>query len=131
VYGFIFYRDSGWVDVIVDDLLYTSIPKYEELSRLEKNLYHNDKDRFNSGARKGSQSLFFAKSGTENETWVYVHCLFCIYLPANRTSVDHFWRKRTQSYMVTMPPSTVDSPRTRLKILPGWFSSVSHQSDMY
>ncbi|KAG8709774.1 hypothetical protein FRC08_018066, partial [Ceratobasidium sp. 394] len=70
VYGFIFYRDSGWVDVIVDDLLYISIPKYEELSRPEKNLYHNDKDRFNSGARKGGQSLYFAKSGTENETWV-------------------------------------------------------------
>ncbi|KAG9095718.1 hypothetical protein FRC07_011043, partial [Ceratobasidium sp. 392] len=70
VYGFIFYRDSGWVDVIVDDLLYISIPKYEELSRPEKNLYHNDKDRYDTGARKGSQSLYFAKSGTENETWV-------------------------------------------------------------
>ncbi|KAH7333018.1 cysteine proteinase [Rhizoctonia solani] len=70
VYGFIFYRDSGWVDVIVDDLLYTSIPKYEQLSRPEKNLYHNDKDKYNSGARKGGQSLYFAKSGTENETWV-------------------------------------------------------------
>ncbi|QRV99622.1 calpain family cysteine protease [Ceratobasidium sp. AG-Ba] len=69
VYGFIFYRDAGWVDVIIDDLLYTSIPKYEELSRGEKNLYHNDKQKFNSGARKGGQSLFFAKSGTENETW--------------------------------------------------------------
>ncbi|CCO34617.1 Calpain-1 catalytic subunit [Rhizoctonia solani AG-1 IB] len=70
VYGFIFYRDSGWVDVIVDDLLYTSIPKYEQLSRPEKNLYHNDKDKYNIGARKGGQSLYFAKSGTDNETWV-------------------------------------------------------------
>ncbi|KAF8597839.1 cysteine proteinase [Ceratobasidium sp. AG-I] len=70
VYGFIFYRDSGWVDIIVDDLLYISIPKYEELSRTEKNLYHNDKDRYNIGARKGGQSLYFAKSGTDNETWV-------------------------------------------------------------
>ncbi|KAJ1300138.1 hypothetical protein OPQ81_011891 [Rhizoctonia solani] len=70
VYGFIFYRDSGWVDVIVDDLLYTSIPKYEQLTRPEKNLYHNDKDKYNTGARKGGQSLYFAKSGTENETWV-------------------------------------------------------------
>ncbi|KAF8749246.1 Cysteine proteinase [Rhizoctonia solani] len=33
VYGFIFYRDSGWVDVVIDDLLYTSIPKYEQLTR--------------------------------------------------------------------------------------------------
>ncbi|CAE6435973.1 unnamed protein product [Rhizoctonia solani] len=70
VYGFIFYRDSGWVDVIVDDLLYTSIPKYEQLTRPEKNLYHNDKDKYNVGARKGGQSLYFAKSGTEDETWV-------------------------------------------------------------
>jgi hypothetical protein len=58
------------VDVIVDDLLYTSIPKYEQLSRPEKNLYHNDKDKYNIGARKGGQSLYFAKSGTDNETWV-------------------------------------------------------------
>ncbi|CAE7122540.1 unnamed protein product [Rhizoctonia solani] len=29
--GFIFYRDSGWVDVTVDDLLYISIPNYEQL----------------------------------------------------------------------------------------------------
>ncbi|CAE6479474.1 unnamed protein product [Rhizoctonia solani] len=70
VYGFIFYRDSGWVDVVIDDLLYTSIPKYEQLTRPEKNLYHNDKDKYNVGARKGGQSLYFAKSGTENETWV-------------------------------------------------------------
>ncbi|KAB5590082.1 hypothetical protein CTheo_6472 [Ceratobasidium theobromae] len=70
VYGFIFYRDSGWVDVIVDDLLYTSVPKFEQLSRPERNLYHNDREKFNTGARKGGPSLYFAKSGTENETWV-------------------------------------------------------------
>lgn len=70
VYGFIFYRDCGWVDVVVDDLLYVSIPKYEELSPKEKKLYHEDKDFFLRVARRGSKSLYFAKSGTENETWV-------------------------------------------------------------
>ncbi|KZV99802.1 cysteine proteinase, partial [Exidia glandulosa HHB12029] len=70
VYGFIFYRDSGWVDVVIDDLLYISVPKYEELTTREKKLYHEDKDAFIRQARRGSKSLYFAKSGTENETWV-------------------------------------------------------------
>ncbi|KAF8597838.1 cysteine proteinase [Ceratobasidium sp. AG-I] len=70
VYGFIFYRNSGWVDVIIDDLLYTNVPKYEELSVTEKRIYHNDKEQFNLRARKGGKSLYFAKSTTENETWV-------------------------------------------------------------
>jgi hypothetical protein len=51
-------------------LLYTSIPKYEELNTAEKNLYHNDKELYNKSARKGSQTLYFAKSGTDFETWV-------------------------------------------------------------
>ncbi|KZV99799.1 cysteine proteinase [Exidia glandulosa HHB12029] len=70
VYGFIFYRDSGWVDVIIDDLLFVSIPKYEELTAREKTLFHQDKEKFIRQARRGSKSLYFAKSGTENETWV-------------------------------------------------------------
>ncbi|KAJ6606943.1 hypothetical protein B0H10DRAFT_2073937, partial [Mycena sp. CBHHK59/15] len=61
IYGFIFYKG---------DLLYTSIPKFEELSAAEKSLYHNDKDHYNRSARKGSQTLYFAKSGTDGETWV-------------------------------------------------------------
>ncbi|KAJ7113933.1 hypothetical protein C8R44DRAFT_676394 [Mycena epipterygia] len=70
IYGFIFYKDDHWVPVIIDDLLYTSIPKFEELSVAEKSLYHNDKERYNKTARKGSQTLYFAKSGTDGETWV-------------------------------------------------------------
>ncbi|KAG9026669.1 hypothetical protein FRB95_008568 [Tulasnella sp. JGI-2019a] len=70
VYGFIFYRDSGWVDVIIDDLLYTTAPKYEELTSREKTLYHKDKERYNQMARKGGKTLYFARSATENETWV-------------------------------------------------------------
>ncbi|KAF9461075.1 cysteine proteinase [Collybia nuda] len=70
VYGFIFFRDAAWVTVIIDDLLYSSIPKYEELSFTEKSLYHNNKDIYNKTARRGGKSLLFARSGTENETWV-------------------------------------------------------------
>jgi hypothetical protein len=36
-------------------LLFTSIPKYEELSGAEKLLYHNDKDKYNAAARKGTK----------------------------------------------------------------------------
>jgi hypothetical protein len=70
VYGFVFYRDSGWVDVIIDDLLYTKVPKYEELSYSEQSIYHEDKEQFELRARKGVKSLCFGKSRTENETWV-------------------------------------------------------------
>jgi hypothetical protein len=51
-------------------MLYTSIPKFEELSLAEKHLYHNDKEQYNLSARKGGKSLYFARSGTPGETWV-------------------------------------------------------------
>ncbi|KAG6911017.1 hypothetical protein DXG01_005432 [Tephrocybe rancida] len=70
VYGFIFFRDTTWVTVIVDDLLYTSIPKFEELKYEERQLYHHDKDSYNTSARKSGKSLLFARSGTDGETWV-------------------------------------------------------------
>ncbi|KAF7345637.1 Calpain catalytic domain-containing protein [Mycena venus] len=70
VYGFVFFRDMRWVSVVIDDLLYTSIPKYEELSGPEKQLYHNDKDRYIASARKGSKTLYFARSSQEGETWI-------------------------------------------------------------
>ncbi|KAJ7104892.1 hypothetical protein C8R44DRAFT_807236 [Mycena epipterygia] len=70
VYGFVFYKDDHWVPVIIDDLLYTIIPKFEQLKPAEKTLYHNDKDHYNKWARQGSQTLYFAKSGTDGETWV-------------------------------------------------------------
>ncbi|KDR70872.1 hypothetical protein GALMADRAFT_75596 [Galerina marginata CBS 339.88] len=70
VYGFIFFRDNAWVTVIIDDMLYTRVPKYEELKASEQELYHYDKDIYNKSARKGGKSLYFAKSGTAGETWV-------------------------------------------------------------
>ncbi|KAJ7239564.1 hypothetical protein B0H12DRAFT_1237530 [Mycena haematopus] len=70
VYGWIFFRDSGWVTVIIDDLLFTSIPKFEELTQAEQGLYHLDKNLYNTSARKGAKSLYFARSAQEGETWV-------------------------------------------------------------
>ncbi|KAF8194988.1 hypothetical protein BJ912DRAFT_1085666 [Pholiota molesta] len=70
VYGFLFYRDCYWVPVIIDDLLFTRVPKWEQLSTVEKELYHFEKDRYNATARKGSDSLYFARPTTEGETWV-------------------------------------------------------------
>lgn len=89
VYGFIFFRDNGWETVVIDEsvisyplipcnpssnhrnsLLYTRLPKWEELRRGEQELYHFDKDRYNSSARHGGKSLYFASSGSLGETWV-------------------------------------------------------------
>lgn len=70
VYGFTFFRDNAWVTVVIDDMLFTRVPKYEELKVSEQELYHFDKDVYNESARKGGKSLYFAKSGTSGETWV-------------------------------------------------------------
>jgi Calpain family cysteine protease len=51
-------------------MLYTSIPKFEELKYAEKELYHHDKQIYNDSARKGGKGLYFARSGTNGETWV-------------------------------------------------------------
>lgn len=51
-------------------MLYTRVPKYEELKPSEQELYHFDKDVYNKAARKGGKTLYFAKSGTAGETWV-------------------------------------------------------------
>ncbi|CAE6446482.1 unnamed protein product [Rhizoctonia solani] len=70
VYGFIFYRDSGWHDVIIDDYLFTKVPKWECITGREQMLYHRSKDRYNATARKGGRTLLFASCGEEEETWV-------------------------------------------------------------
>jgi hypothetical protein len=51
-------------------MLYTNIPQYESLDREAKGIYHEDKEKFESMARKGGQVLIYAKAGTSNETWV-------------------------------------------------------------
>ena len=54
----------------ITSLLYTTIPKFEDLTPDEKKLYHNNKEQYNKSARKGGKGLYFARSGTRGETWV-------------------------------------------------------------
>ncbi|KAJ7589467.1 cysteine proteinase [Mycena floridula] len=70
VYGFIFFRDGKWVNVIIDDMLYTQIPKWDELDSVVQLMYKNEKAKYEAQARKGTKTLFFGKSGTDSETWV-------------------------------------------------------------
>lgn len=68
VYGFIFFRDGAWVDVIIDDQLFVSFPEYESLSQEAR--AQGTVDEYNIRVRKGNKVLYFAKSMTEGETWV-------------------------------------------------------------
>ncbi|KAF9262037.1 cysteine proteinase [Marasmius fiardii PR-910] len=70
IYGFVFFRNASWVNIIIDDFLFTSIPKYEELSFNEKQLYHHNKEKFNKEARKNGKVLYFARPGADGGTWV-------------------------------------------------------------
>ncbi|KAF8194982.1 hypothetical protein BJ912DRAFT_1085652 [Pholiota molesta] len=70
VYGFIFFRDCYWQPVIVDDLLFWSPPKFDELTPSEKVLYYNDRDMYHQVAEKTGKGLKYARSGNVGETWV-------------------------------------------------------------
>ncbi|KAJ3504529.1 hypothetical protein NLJ89_g7890 [Agrocybe chaxingu] len=70
VYGFIFFRDGRWVNVVVDDQLFCKMPKFEELSSGERALYHNDKNLYNKSAKATGKNLMYAKSAEAGETWV-------------------------------------------------------------
>ncbi|KAG8951563.1 hypothetical protein FRC04_005849 [Tulasnella sp. 424] len=71
IYGFIFWRDSGWAEVIVDDLVFTKVRPWEALSSGEREVYRNDRRTYDNTARRGLfTNLYFAKSRTNNETWV-------------------------------------------------------------
>ena len=51
-------------------LLFTRVPKYEQLTSVEKELYHFEKEKYNTTARLGADSLYFARPVTPGETWV-------------------------------------------------------------
>ncbi|KAG8983756.1 hypothetical protein FRB90_005782 [Tulasnella sp. 427] len=70
IYGFVFWRGCAWVEVIIDDLLYTRVPPWETLGAREKSIYKDSKDLYSRTARKGGKNLLFARSATENETWL-------------------------------------------------------------
>ncbi|KAI5120453.1 hypothetical protein M0805_008500 [Coniferiporia weirii] len=70
IYGFIFCRDGEWVEVIIDDQLFTKVPRWECVSTETRTIYHNERDLYERIARKGGKTLYFARSEQENETWV-------------------------------------------------------------
>ena len=87
VYGFVFFRDGYWTDVIIDEyvfvsspsphidlpassLVFVTNPKFAELTDEGKKLYHYNQELYNNTARKGRKSLYFARSIDEGETWV-------------------------------------------------------------
>lgn len=51
-------------------MLYTHLPKFEQLTYREKQIYHHDKESYNESARKNGNALYFASSGTDGETWI-------------------------------------------------------------
>ncbi|KAG6828557.1 hypothetical protein H0H92_007582 [Tricholoma furcatifolium] len=70
VYGFVFFHNAKWEPVIIDDFLYVSVPKFEELRNHEKQLYHYNQQLYEEFQATHGKFVYFAKSGIENETWV-------------------------------------------------------------
>jgi hypothetical protein len=58
------------VELINISQLFCNTPKFEELKKAEKELYHDDKDMYNKLSRKSGKGLLYAKSGEAGETWV-------------------------------------------------------------
>ncbi|KIO31183.1 hypothetical protein M407DRAFT_241888 [Tulasnella calospora MUT 4182] len=91
IYGFIFWRDSGWVDVVIDDYLCTKLPPWESLSGREQMIYHNSREKYTKNARRGGQNLLFARSATDNETWVPLLEKAYAKLHGDYESIDGGW----------------------------------------
>ncbi|KAJ3504734.1 hypothetical protein NMY22_g17827 [Coprinellus aureogranulatus] len=70
VYGFVFFQDNRWVPVVIDDLLWTATPLFEELTVQEQALFHYKKELYNKTARKGGGSLYFARPSEKEITWL-------------------------------------------------------------
>ncbi|KAJ3454891.1 hypothetical protein MRS44_013491 [Fusarium solani] len=74
IYGFVFFRDGGWIQTIIDDKLYLksadwnhpNIQRYllEQISR------EDNEDVYRKTYQTGSKALFFAQCRDQNETWV-------------------------------------------------------------
>ena len=50
--------------------MFTRVPKHEQLTSAEKELYHFEKEKYNATARLGADSLYIARPVTPGETWV-------------------------------------------------------------
>lgn len=58
------------VTKLVQSMLYTNIPKFEELELESRELYHGGKEQYIQTARRHGASLLYAKSGSQDEMWV-------------------------------------------------------------
>ncbi|KAI1094432.1 cysteine proteinase [Rostrohypoxylon terebratum] len=74
IYGFVFYRDGGWIYSIVDDKLYLTSPNWDSPSIQREMLNQIDREEPDKVYRKtyqtGSKALFFGQCKDQNETWV-------------------------------------------------------------
>ncbi|KAJ4248090.1 hypothetical protein NW762_012860 [Fusarium torreyae] len=67
VYGFVFYRDGGWISTMVDDNLYLTQEDFNQ------DVYDGTGRRaglYRKQKQTGSDALFFSRCGDANETWL-------------------------------------------------------------
>ncbi|KAM3549441.1 hypothetical protein ARSEF4850_008851 [Beauveria asiatica] len=74
VYGFVFYRDGEWISEIIDDFLYLTKADYDDfqMDRLtfDELEYRNPQEAYKRMFQTNSNSLYFAKCGHPQETWL-------------------------------------------------------------
>ncbi|KAF1730074.1 Calpain-3 [Beauveria bassiana] len=74
VYGFVFYRDGEWISEIIDDFLYLTKANYDDfqMDRLtfDELEYRNPQEAYKRMFQTNSNSLYFAKCGHPQETWL-------------------------------------------------------------
>ncbi|KAF8604400.1 cysteine proteinase [Ceratobasidium sp. AG-I] len=68
VYGFVFFKNGQWIDVIIDDILAVKVAPWDRLNSSEKAIYHDNREGYNKIARKGSKILSFAAAVEEGVT---------------------------------------------------------------
>jgi hypothetical protein len=114
VYGFVFYRDGGWIPTVVDDNLYLTNEDFDQdlcdSTGKRARLYRKQK-------QTGSEALFFSKCGIANETW----------LPLLEKAVNdtayiipglELTLSSSQRFMVTTRHSITDGLVPQLRTLP-------------
>ena len=86
--------------------MFTRVPKYEQLTSVEKELYHFEKEKYNRTARLGADSLYFARPVTPGETWVPL--------------VEKAWAKLHGDYASVMYGRTCDA----IEDMTGYVSNI-------
>ena len=67
-YGFVFFKNGQWIDVVIDDILAVKVAPWDKLNPSEKAIYHDNRDGYNNIARRGSKILSFAAAVEEGVT---------------------------------------------------------------